>query len=498
MRRASIMLPVLAAVHLSACGGGGGGKSNPPTPSPPQSPAPPTVTLSADRNSVLTGQAVVLSWTSTGARSCTASSGWTGSKATTGTESVASAVGSSTYIMTCENAGGTVNSSVTVTASSPVVSGRLFAPDGSTPITGATVYAATQPVSSLGKLRANRQAKDDQAACAEPSAPNSGFTCTGADGSFSFTASAVSGNTISLVFEKGMFRMTQTVTAAPTVAAGDVRLPKETAQGAPRIAVVTGSYDRIEVILAKLGLASYDSNTEIIDFSTAAFTMFDGDGLGQFDAVTALFELNPSTSLPRIRDFDIVFVNCGADLSSLDNAENRAAVRAYVQNGGVLYATDWGYDAVEQSIPEYLRFVDEPDTDPTHPYAPGAATVGPDGISIDAAIRDPSLAPWLDGVTCISGPCRNGDGTIRVEGFLSGWAVMEGAHSAHADDVFEYVGGTVPLANSTQERPLSVAFPFDAGQVIYSSYHTVHEGAAGQGFYPQERVLQYLVFEAGE
>ncbi|HEY5807690.1 MAG TPA: hypothetical protein VIT67_06965, partial [Povalibacter sp.] len=277
----------------------------------------------------------------------------------------------------------------------------------------------------------------------------------------------------------------------------DVRLPRETAQGAPRIAVVTGAYDRIEVILAKLGLATYDANTEIIDFSTASFTMFDGEGTGQFGDVMALFETNSSTGLPRIRDFDIVFVNCGADLASLDTAENRATIRAYVENGGVLYATDWGYDVVEQSIPEYLRFVGEPDSDPTQPYAPGAAAVGPEGISIDATVRDPLLAPWLDGVSCIGGACRNGDGTIRVEGFLAGWAVMEGAHSAHADDVFEHVGGTVPLDSNTQERPLSVEFPFGAGQVIYSSYHTVHEGAAGEGFYPQERVLQYLVFEAG-
>ncbi|HEY5808781.1 MAG TPA: hypothetical protein VIT67_12475, partial [Povalibacter sp.] len=212
MSPARITLSVLAVFHLSACGGGGGGGSNTPTP-PPQGTTPPTVTLSADRNSVLTGQAVALSWTSTGARSCTASSGWNGSKATQGTESVASVAGSSTYTITCENAGGTVNSSVTVTAVSPVVSGRLFAPDGTTPITGATVYAATQPASSLRKLRANRQAKEDLAACAEPSAASGGFACTGPDGSFSFTVSAVSADTISLVFEKGMFRMTQTVTA---------------------------------------------------------------------------------------------------------------------------------------------------------------------------------------------------------------------------------------------------------------------------------------------
>jgi hypothetical protein len=373
----------------------------------------------------------------------------------------------------------------------------LLAPDGVTPIAGATVYASTQPASSLGKLRANRQAKAGDSDCAAPSAANNGSACTDADGSFSLTVSSVSGNSIPLVFEKGMFRMTQMVNAAETMALGNVQLPREAAEGAPRIAVVTGSYDRIEVILAKLGLATYESTTEEIDYSTAAFTMFDGDFTGQFDDVSELFAINPETNLPRIRDFDIVFINCGADTNPLGSDENLAVLRAYVENGGVLYATDWGYDFVEQSLPEYLRFAGEDDANPSQPLSPGAALIGPDGVTINATVRDPLLAPWLDGVSCIGGDCRNADGTIAVEGFLSGWAVMEGAHSALAETVFQHVTGVVDDID-TQERPLSVAFAFGQGQVIYSSYHTVHEGEVGEGFYPQERVLQYLVFEAGE
>lgn len=499
MSQARIVLSIFAAVSLSACGGGGSdGGTNTPTPQPPpQSTIAPTVTLSADRQSALTGQPIALTWTSTGAQSCTASSAWTGAKAVTGSENVASVAGSSTYTITCENAAGSVNSSVTVSAASPVVSGVLLAPDGVTPIAGATVYAANQAASSLNKLRANRQAKDGE--CAAPSAVNSGSACTGADGSFSFSVSSVTGNNITLVFEKGMFRMTQTVAATETMAIGNVQLPREAAEGAPRIAVVTGSFDRIEVILAKLGLATYDADSHEIDHSTAAFTMFDGNGFGEFDDVSALFEINAATNTPRIADFDIVFVNCGADTIVLESDENLAALRGYVQNGGVLYATDWGYDFVEQPIPEYLRFAGESDANPTQPLPMRDAQIGPSEITIDATVRDPLLASWLDGVSCIGGACRNADGSIRVEGFLDGWAVMEGAHSALASVVTEHVSGIVPnVGTPDQERPLSVAFPFGEGQVIYSSYHTVHEGEDSTSFYPQERVLQYLVFEAGE
>lgn len=487
MSRARIVLSVLAAIQLTACGGGGGG-SNTPTP-PPQGNTAPTVTLTADRQTAITGQPVALSWTSTGASSCSASSAWSGTKAVTGTEAVTSVAGPSTYTLTCTNSAGSVNSSVSVTATSATVSGVLFAPDGVTPIAGATVYAATQPASSLGKLRANRRSKPGDGECAAPSAANSGSACTGADGSFSFTVTSVSGNSIPLVFEKGMFRMAQNVTASETMALGNVQLPKEALDGAPKIAVVTGAFDRIEVILAKLGLATYDSATDEIDFATAAFTMIDD--------VNDLIAVDPATNLPRIRGFDIVFINCGAGDESLNTPENRTVLRAYVENGGVLYATDWAYDFVEQSIPEYLRFAGEDDTNPAQPLALREALDGPSDITVDAIVRDALLASWLDGVTCIGGSCRNADGTIRIEGFLAGWAIMDGAHSALADAVFEHVGGVIPDIN-TQDRPLSVTFAFGEGQVIYSSYHTVHEGEAGEGFYPQERVLQYLIFEAGE
>ena len=295
-----------------------------------------------------------------------------------------------------------------------------------------------------------------------------------------------------------MFRMTQTVTASETMALGNVQLPKEAAEGAPRIAVVTGAFDRMEVILAKLGLATIDAGE--IDYATAAFTMFDGNQFGEFDDVTDLFAINPATNMPRIAEFDIVFVNCGADTMLFESDENLATLRTYVQNGGVLYATDWAYDFVEQSIPEYLRFAGESDANPAQPHGLGEAQIGLSDITISATVRDPLLAAWLDGVTCNGDEaCRGGNGSLHIEGFLGGWAVMEGAHSALASVVSAHVSGIVPdVGPPDQERPLSVAFPFGEGQVIYSSYHTVHEGESSTSFYPQERVLQYLVFEAGE
>jgi len=100
---------VLSAIALAACGGGGGGGSS--TPPPPA----PTVTLTADPISVISGAASLLTWSSTNAQACTASGGWSGSRATSGTETVAGLLSTTTYILSCTGDGGTRQASAIVT-----------------------------------------------------------------------------------------------------------------------------------------------------------------------------------------------------------------------------------------------------------------------------------------------------------------------------------------------------------------------------------------------
>jgi hypothetical protein len=69
-------------------------------------PGPPTLTLAS--TSVTVGTATSLTWSSINATSCSASGAWSGSLAAGGTQNVtATAVGSSTYSLTCANAVGT-------------------------------------------------------------------------------------------------------------------------------------------------------------------------------------------------------------------------------------------------------------------------------------------------------------------------------------------------------------------------------------------------------
>lgn len=79
----------------------------------------PTVDLDADGSdgpiSIAYNGSATLSWTSTNATSCTASNGWSGGKATSGSESTGSLTSDTTYTLTCDGPGGSASDSVTVT-----------------------------------------------------------------------------------------------------------------------------------------------------------------------------------------------------------------------------------------------------------------------------------------------------------------------------------------------------------------------------------------------
>src|ERR1700721_4459619 len=110
---------ILCGLIVAGCGGGGGGgyggggsSMNPPA----------TVSVVVKPTTISLGQSAVLTWTSNTGTSCTASGGWSGTLAASGTQTVTpTATGMDTFSLACSggaySSGGSASAVLTVTAS---------------------------------------------------------------------------------------------------------------------------------------------------------------------------------------------------------------------------------------------------------------------------------------------------------------------------------------------------------------------------------------------
>jgi probable HAF family extracellular repeat protein len=110
-----VSLWLLAALTIVACGGHGGSSATSPAP---------TVTLTSAVPDAAVNVPFLLIWSSSNATACTASGAWSGSVATSGTQSV-TAMHDETYGITCTGRGGSATASVAVRAWSGLPSASI-------------------------------------------------------------------------------------------------------------------------------------------------------------------------------------------------------------------------------------------------------------------------------------------------------------------------------------------------------------------------------------
>ncbi len=264
------------------------------------------------------------------------------------------------------------------------------------------------------------------------------------------------------------------------------------------MAVVMGDFDSIEDVLAKLGFG--ESQGGKLKVGTEKFTLYNGrsDSATLLPAsvppVTKLFEDADGDGDGRadIFNYQIVFVNCGQSRAFDFDASKKAILRSYVQGGGRLYVSDQAYGVVEDTFPEFIDFLGSDTTPSAIAETAFAAYQGDEGITVNASV-DPVLKAWLQSVSCTTGSCVQADGTVKIEGFLIGWAVINGPQTSSAN-LKTWVQGPVSYETTQNvNKPLTVSFDFGTGRVTYTSYH--NEEGLGITLSPQQRILQYLVFE---
>jgi hypothetical protein len=103
--------------------------------------AAPTVTLTANPTTGITPLSVTLNWSSTGAAVCTASGGWTGTKALSGSQVISNLLADTSFTLTCSAADGTAT--LTWTAPTQYTDGRTIVATGAESLKGFKAYYGT-------------------------------------------------------------------------------------------------------------------------------------------------------------------------------------------------------------------------------------------------------------------------------------------------------------------------------------------------------------------
>ncbi len=224
------------------------------------------------------------------------------------------------------------------------VSGTVYAPNGTLPLYGVSVYV---PASEPGPLPEGVTCGN----CAA-SPPGGAITQVLTDETGRFTLPDVPATTdVPIVVTVGKWRRRLVLPEVDAcrdtpLPAADTRLPSTKAEGdLPRIAIATGSADALECLVRKLGVDDRELTTEAGDGRVHLFagngashfrTGFPG-GAGPFPSATTLWG-----SVARLSRYDLAIFSCeGAQYAGTKPQAAMQAVHDYAGLGGRLFLSHW-------------------------------------------------------------------------------------------------------------------------------------------------------------
>ena len=221
----------------------------------------------------------------------------------------------------------------------------------------------------------------------------------------------------------------------------DVTLQETTCGGSElHMAVVTGDYDDMEEVFAEAGIGSYTLINGVTGAELVQF-LSDVDNLWEYDGL-----FFPGGHLEE----DVFYDTNGSDTQGAVPSVLEA-IRAYVEAGGLLFASDWSYDVVERVWPEAIDFLGDDEV-------AGAAQIGEPAL-VEAEVTDYGLSESLEELE------------IDVEFDLDAWPVMESVGS----DVVTYLEGDLPYRigmeqSEVESAPVMVSFEAGDGKVVFLSF----------------------------
>lgn len=199
----------------------------------------------------------------------------------------------------------------------------------------------------------------------------------------------------------------------------------------PTILVSPPGYDDVNAVLQQLG-GAYRNTHQV-----------------------AVHEMHLLQDANFLSQFQHLFLNCHESFRRSFAPGEIDAIRDFVQNGGVLYASDYASGVVEAAFGQRVAF---------------SQGVGNEG-SVTASVGDPYLALSVGS-------------SVSINFDLPSWDVIR-KFPAWTD---------VYLWDRPKKRPLAVGFRMGKGRIVYTSFHHHAQRASTQQFSPdEEKILQWLV-----
>jgi len=224
------------------------------------------------------------------------------------------------------------------------LSGTVYAPNGTLPLYGVTVYV---PITDPGPLAAGVQCDR----CSD-SPPGGAYVSTLTDVSGHFVLNGVpAAANVPLVMQVGKWRKQVTLASVPAcqdtaLPAVSTSLPRDHSQGdMPQIAITTGDADALDCLIRKLGVADTEITTGAQGGKVHLYngngankfaTGFAG-GSGNFTAASTLWG-----DLTKLSAYDIVLFSCeGGQHPETKSQAALQAVHDYAGLGGRVFLSHW-------------------------------------------------------------------------------------------------------------------------------------------------------------
>jgi hypothetical protein len=382
------------------------------------------------------------------------------------------------------------------------ITGAVKAPNGVDPIAAAFVYVPA----STGTF-------PDGVSCDLCDMPIDGASAqaiTNPDGTFTLDLGNLTpASTLPFTVAKGRFRRASaSVPITPCqenpIGAPFTVLPGKTAPGddIPKIAVATGNKDELDAVLYAMGLdmqVGFDC-FEGRKSATSSLTSPCGMRTGLMPIETLL------SNETMLEKYNLVFLACApgkfAALPAATQMQIVSNLQTWTGKGGRLFATDNSYDYMAQAFPAALGFANGNTTVDAANVGVGGSTTTP--TTYNGQVNDTTMLAWMVAVSAIP----SGQNSLMLSGYLSKWSVMQSVPMGTVDEV-DATNAVITMGTTNSAPglyPQTVKFDVTpaggtaaCGRAIYTSYHTLPATMMVDStqLAPQERILEYLMFEAG-